>query len=142
MVPGLLVGIMIGRLGCFQAGLSDQTYGVATHGPWAVDFGDGVLRHPVQLYECLAMGMLLAGILLLWPGSSRTLRHWLQSNGFYLFALYYALQRFCWEFLKPYATLLGPLNLFHLVCAALAAYALFMLSRSSPQHHLATESSA
>ena len=26
-------------------------------------------------------------------------------------------QRFLWEFLKPYQTLLGPFNLFHFICA-------------------------
>ena len=29
---------------------------------------------------------------------------------------WYGLQRFVWEFFKPYATLIGPFNLFHLVC--------------------------
>jgi prolipoprotein diacylglyceryltransferase len=43
----LTVGIAIGRVGCFLAGTQDGTYGVATSLPWAVDFGDGVRRHPV-----------------------------------------------------------------------------------------------
>lgn len=37
----LCVGIAIGRIGCFVAGLADDTYGKATSLPWAVDFGDG-----------------------------------------------------------------------------------------------------
>ena len=49
------------------------------------------------------------------------------KNGFYLLVFWYAAQRFCWEFLKPYATVLGPLNIFHVVCLGLAAYALFMM---------------
>jgi hypothetical protein len=40
---------------------------------------------------------------------------------------WYAAQRFCWEFLKPYAPLLGPLNLFHLICLGLMGYAIWML---------------
>ena len=44
---------MIGRTGCFVAGLYDGTYGVHTTLPWGVDFGDGS-RHPTQLYEWLA----------------------------------------------------------------------------------------
>ncbi len=47
----LLVGILIGRTGCFLAGLQDDTYGIATTLPWGVDFGDGVARHPTQLYD-------------------------------------------------------------------------------------------
>jgi prolipoprotein diacylglyceryltransferase len=54
----LCLGIAIGRIGCFLAGLADQTYGVATSLPWAVDFGDGVARHPTQIYEVLALGII------------------------------------------------------------------------------------
>jgi phosphatidylglycerol:prolipoprotein diacylglycerol transferase len=49
----LCVGIAIGRIGCFFAGLADDTYGTATRLPWGVDFGDGVRRHPTQIYEFL-----------------------------------------------------------------------------------------
>jgi len=45
----LCLGIAIGRIGCFTAGLADDTYGTATTLPWGVDFGDGVRRHPTQL---------------------------------------------------------------------------------------------
>ena len=41
--------------------------------------------------------------------------------GFYLFIGVYAGQRFLWEFLKPYGTVIGPFNLFHLLSAALIA---------------------
>ena len=47
----LVVGIAIGRIGCFLTGLDDNTHGLPTSLPWAVDFGDGVPRHPAQLYE-------------------------------------------------------------------------------------------
>lgn len=47
------VGIAIGRIGCFLTGLSDKTYGTATSLPWGVDFGDGIRRHPTQLYEAV-----------------------------------------------------------------------------------------
>ena len=58
----LMIGIAIGRIGCFLAGLDDHTYGNPTQLPWAVDFGDGVPRHPTQLYEIaflLVLAMLL-----------------------------------------------------------------------------------
>lgn len=59
VVPFCL-GLMIGRVGCYLAGLHDGTYGVATTLPWGVDFGDGVLRHPTQIYDVIwAMVMLV-----------------------------------------------------------------------------------
>ena len=53
MIP-LCLGIIVGRWGCLFAGLADQTFGVPTGLPWGVDLGDGVPRHPVQIYESLA----------------------------------------------------------------------------------------
>jgi phosphatidylglycerol---prolipoprotein diacylglyceryl transferase len=47
----LALGIAIGRIGCFLTGLSDNTYGIPSDLPWAIDFGDGISRHPTQLYE-------------------------------------------------------------------------------------------
>src|SRR5262249_49346359 len=51
----LAIGIAIGRIGCFLTGLADGTAGTPTRVPWAVDFGDGVPRHPAQIYETLFM---------------------------------------------------------------------------------------
>jgi phosphatidylglycerol:prolipoprotein diacylglycerol transferase len=56
----MAVGIAIGRIGCFFAGLPDDTYGIPSNLPWAVDFGDGIPRHPTQLYETAAMLILAA----------------------------------------------------------------------------------
>jgi phosphatidylglycerol---prolipoprotein diacylglyceryl transferase len=58
----ILVGIAIGRIGCFLAGIRDDTYGLPTTLPWGMDLGDGILRHPVQLYEiaaAIALALLL-----------------------------------------------------------------------------------
>jgi phosphatidylglycerol---prolipoprotein diacylglyceryl transferase len=54
----LLVGTAIGRVGCFLTGLSDDTGGLPTSWPWGVDFGDGIPRHPTQLYEILFLVLL------------------------------------------------------------------------------------
>ena len=51
-------------------------------------------------------------------------------NGFYLLVLVYAVQRFLWEFLKPYGTLIGPFNLFHFICAGLVIYSCVMIVRA------------
>src|SRR4051812_31082775 len=43
----LILGIAIGRIGCFLPGLPAHPCGVHSRLPWAVDFGDGP-RHPTQ----------------------------------------------------------------------------------------------
>ena len=40
--------VAVGRLGCFAAGCC---HGRSRALPWGVDFGDGLRRHPTQLYE-------------------------------------------------------------------------------------------
>lgn len=125
-VAPLALGIAVGRWGCFLAGLADYTYGTPTALSWGVDFGDGIWRHPVQLYESGAMLVFLTVYLRgIARGSPLFLR-----QGFYLFVGWYALQRFAWEFLKPYPVLAGPFNLFHLICLALLAYSFFMMRQT------------
>jgi len=122
-VAPLALGIAIGRWGCFLAGLPDFTYGTPTSLPWGYDFGDHIRRHPVQLYESFAMMSFLAVYL----GEIARGNAFVVRQGFYLFVGWYAAQRFCWEFLKPYPTLFGPFNLFHLICIVLFAYSLLMM---------------
>lgn len=122
-VAPLALGIAVGRFGCYFAGLPDYTYGTPTTLPWGVDFGDGIHRHPVQLYESVAM----FGFLALYLTALLRRAEFFLRNSFYLFVGWYALQRFAWEFLKPYPAVLGPFNLFHLICIGLLGYSLFML---------------
>lgn len=122
----LCAGIVVGRWGCLFAGLADQTYGLPTALPWAVNLGDGIGRHPVQIYESLAM----AGFLAIYRRALVRGRGWAVRHGFYVFVLAYAVQRFAWEFLKPYPALIGPLNLFHLLMTGLAVYAVTWIART------------
>ncbi|MGB3146951.1 MAG: prolipoprotein diacylglyceryl transferase family protein [Paracoccaceae bacterium] len=125
-VPAFCTSVIVGRIGCFLAGLADDTYGTPSNLPWAHDFGDGLTRHPVQLYESAAMGLFaIYAVVALAQRSSYFLR-----NGFYLMVGAYALQRFVWEFLKPYASVLGPFNLFHLICLMLLLYSATMIRRT------------
>ncbi|MGZ6039964.1 MAG: prolipoprotein diacylglyceryl transferase family protein [Phenylobacterium sp.] len=117
-VGSFSLGVVIGRFGCLFAGLPDGTYGTPTALPWAVDLGDGVGRHPVELYESGAMALFLATYL--WGLKDRA--PWAVRRGFYAMCVWYGVQRFAWEFLKPYPTLLGPFNLFHVLCGGLVAY--------------------
>jgi phosphatidylglycerol---prolipoprotein diacylglyceryl transferase len=120
----LAVGVAVGRIGCFFAGLDDFTYGTPTALPWAHDFGDGVPRHPVQLYESIAMtGFALAYVLHALRGNT-----FVVENGFYLAVGFYGAQRFALEFVKPYGALVGPLTLFHLLSAAIIIYAIIMIT--------------
>ncbi len=117
------IAVTIGRVGCFQAGLDDFAYGVQGSIPWAMDFGDGIRRHPVQLYEAGTMLVVGAAILAgFWRKSP-----WLEANAFYVTIFAYAMQRFAWEFLKPYATVIGPFNVFHVLCLALLVYSVTMM---------------
>jgi prolipoprotein diacylglyceryltransferase len=120
----LAIGVAIGRIGCYLAGLDDFTYGTPTALPWGHDFGDGVPRHPVQLYESAAM----AAFAVFYVAAVLRQNSLVIANGFYLVLIYYAVQRFLWEFLKPYAALLGPLTLFHLLSLFILFYASVMLA--------------
>jgi len=118
------VGVAIGRIGCFLSGIEDFTHGTPTDLAWGHDFGDGVMRHPVQLYESAAMALFaIVYVARVRKGD----RFWI-ANGFYLAVSYYAAQRFVWEFFKPYASVLGPFTLFHLLSAAVLAYAVVMIA--------------
>ena len=116
--PSLALGIAIGRWGCFFTGLPDYTYGTPTAMPWGVDFGDGIARHPVQLYESFCMAALAVALLYGLEGRAR----WAGRYGFYVFCCVYGLQRFMWEFMKPYPQIMGPLNIFHIACICLCVY--------------------
>ena len=83
--------VAVGRIGCFQGGCC---YGLPTSLPWGVDFGDGVLRHPSQLYE---VGFhALAAVVLVWMGRSGVQK----SQHFKLYLAAYAVFRFVTEPLR------------------------------------------
>lgn len=121
----LAVGIAVGRLGCFFSGLADFTYGAPTALPWAVDIGDGVARHPVQLYEALAM----AGFAVVFARALGRNACWAREHAFHALIIYYAATRFAWEFMKPYPPLAGPLNVFHVLMVGLGAYGIIWWRR-------------
>jgi prolipoprotein diacylglyceryltransferase len=124
-VPAFATSVVVGRWGCFLAGISDETHGTPTALPWGHDFGDGVMRHPVQLYESFTMlAFLVVALVLIGQRNAFFMR-----NGFYILVLVYAGQRFLWEFLKPYGAVVGPFNLFHLICAGLVIYSFTMMAR-------------
>ena len=126
-VGSLCVGIAVGRLGCLFAGLADDTYGIPTSLPWGIDLGDGIARHPVQLYESASMLAFFAVYLI----ALRRRAAWTSTRAFYWFVGWYAAQRFVWEFFKPYPRLVGPLDIFQLCAIGLLAYAWWFDARTS-----------
>ena len=113
----LTLGMCIGRIGCFLAGLGDHTYGLATSLPWGVDFGDGVPRHPTQLYEIV---FLLAQYALLHRRRDAFAR---PGDRFRAFMLGYLLFRLLVEFIKPVFHLYpGDLSGLQWLCVAGLVY--------------------
>lgn len=115
----LVAGTVIGRIGCFLAGLNDGTYGVATTLPWGVDFGDGIPRHPTQVYDML---FVLAMGALLWHWRAPLARH--SGLAFKLYLAAYLAWRLLVDGIKPvpYAYVFG-LSGIQVVCVlALACY--------------------
>lgn len=106
----LALGIAWGRIGCFLTGLSDHTYGVATSLPWGVDFGDGIVRHPTQLYESL---FLVLTALILWAGRRYLTHHGLMFRAFMGAYLSFRLGV---ETLKPSLKIYGGLSAIQWAC--------------------------
>ncbi len=117
-VGSFTTGVIVGRWGCLFAGLSDRTYGTPTTLPWGVDLGDHVSRHPVEVYESLAM----LAFLLVYIAGLKVRADWAMRRGFWVMVAWYGAQRFVWEFLKPYPKLFGPFNIFHLISLGLIVY--------------------
>ncbi len=96
MTYPLLFGLAVGRIGCHLAGLTDGTHGNPSELPWAIDFGDGIPRHPVNLYEVIFLALLALFINIKEKKGAL-------PNGmrFKIFMVGYLLWRFAVEFIKP-----------------------------------------
>jgi len=118
----LTLAVAIGRLGCFFGGIQDHTYGIPANVPWSVDFGDGIPRHPVQLYEIL--------FLLALAGSLIYLRRRNLPNGYLyrIFLMSYLAWRLAIDFSKP-EPVFGGLSSIQWACLA----ALLWYSRKFPR---------
>lgn len=92
LVPPLVLAHAFGRIGCF---LNGCCYGKPSSVPWAVAFpGEGIPRHPTQLYEML----FLLGLFAFLKGlERRSPRPW---TLLLTYGLAYGLWRFAVEFLR------------------------------------------
>lgn len=91
----LVIGMIVGRVGCQLSDARDLTYGIPTSLPWGWNYGDGVPRHPTALYEIVALALIGWAIL-----RSKRLRAQ-SGNRFRALMVGYLALRFALDFLKP-----------------------------------------
>lgn len=109
----LLLALVIGRIGCFTMGVYEETYGLPTSFFTGMNLGDGVLRHPVTVYE-------IGFLIVLWRVLYQVHRRAALQNGalFKLFLIAYLLFRFCLDFIKPHYTSGIGLSTIQITCVA------------------------
>jgi phosphatidylglycerol:prolipoprotein diacylglycerol transferase len=138
--PGIALGHVTGRLGCFAAGCC---YGRATNVPWAVVFTSpqaaanvgtplGIPLHPTQLYESGAELLILIVLL----ATERRGRPF-PGRTFWLYMILYAISRYIIEFFRgdPRGVIFGvsTSQFISLLLAPLAIAMLIWLSRTRPE---------
>ena len=129
--PGIALGHVIGRFGCFFAGCC---YGKPTTVPWAITFTDpfaaanvgtplNVPLHPTQLYEAGAELLILV-LLLATERKGRPFA----GRTFWLYMLLYAISRFIIEFYRgDERGAVGPFSTSQFISLILAPLAIVML---------------
>ena len=137
--PGIALGHVTGRLGCFAAGCC---YGKPTDAPWAVIFTNplaasnvgtplGIPLHPTQLYEAGAELLILLFLL----ATERKARPF-AGRTFWSYMFLYAVSRYIIEIYRgdPRGELLGfsTSQFISLVLAPLSLIMLAWLARSTP----------
>jgi phosphatidylglycerol:prolipoprotein diacylglycerol transferase len=144
--PGIALGHVIGRLGCFLAGCC---YGRSTDVPWAVTFTNEYARqnvgtplniplHPTQLYEAGAE-LLILGLLLVLERRGRQF----PGRTFWSYMLVYGITRFIIEMYRGDARgMVGALSTSQFVSVLLVPLSIVMLvllsRRPSPERKVAT----
>lgn len=111
----IILGIIIGRFGCFLSGIKEFTYGRETSFFIGMDLGDGLYRHPIALYEVVFLLLLFVLIKRL----QKKARLPISGDYFKLFMISYFSFRFSIEFLKPnsfYVLGLSSIQILCLIC--------------------------
>lgn len=107
----LILGIFIGRIGCFLSGIREFTYGKPTSFFLGINLGDGIKRHPIALYELFFLAGLFWLLKYLWENKKL-------ENGtlFKFFMIVYFSWRFAVEFLKPNTFFISGLSSIQWLC--------------------------
>ncbi|WP_024770751.1 prolipoprotein diacylglyceryl transferase family protein [Aquimarina macrocephali] len=113
----IILGIIIGRIGCFLAGVKEFTYGRQTSSFLGMDLGDGLYRYPIALFEVVFL-------LVLWRILKRfQIKSKIESGLlFKYFMISYFLFRFCIEFLKPNTFFILGLSSIQYLCILCMIY--------------------
>jgi phosphatidylglycerol---prolipoprotein diacylglyceryl transferase len=136
--PGIALGHVVGRFGCFFAGCC---FGKPTTMPWGITFTDpfaeanvgtplNIPLHPTQLYEAGAEFIILMILL----GTERKGRPF-DGRTFWLYMLLYAISRFIIEFYR--GDVRGSVGVFstsQFISIILAPLAVVMLARLARAH--------
>lgn len=113
----IILGIFIGRIGCFLSGMDEFTYGKETSFFLGMDLGDGLHRHPLALYELLFLPILFTGLKYIKTNTA------LQSGElFKFFMIAYFGFRFFIEFLKPNVFFVVGLSSIQWLCIVCLLY--------------------
>lgn len=107
----IILSLIIGRLGCFSMGVYEETYGNETHFITGMNLGDGIMRHPVTLYEIIFL-------IFTWIFIKAQSKKFTLANGavFKIFLTSYFIFRFFCDFLKPVYTVFWGLSTIQLTC--------------------------
>lgn len=114
----IIVGIIIGRLGCFLAGTKEFTFGKETNFYFGMDLGDGLSRHPIALYEIV----FLLGLFFLIQQLQKSRQPLKKGSHFKIFMIGYFSFRFMLEFLKPNSYFLFGLSSIQYLCLLCLLY--------------------
>ncbi|MCF6140406.1 prolipoprotein diacylglyceryl transferase [Flavobacterium sp. K77] len=106
----IILGIFIGRIGCFLSGINEFTYGKVTTFFLGMDLGDHLNRHPIVLYELVFLVFLF---LFLWKLKQLNIKNGLL---FQYFMISYFGFRFLIEFLKPNIYFIFCLSSIQILC--------------------------
>lgn len=109
----LAFALAVGRWGCVCNGCCA---GLPTDLPWGVDFGDGVRRHPTQIYESLFHAVWAVVLVRM------ARRDALPYQRLKLYLIAYCTFRFAIEFIRMEPLWLGKLTYYQVVVAGFATF--------------------
>lgn len=122
-IPAVPLGYTFGRIGNF---VNNELFGRVTEFPLAMNFGDGLLRHPSQLYEAFFEGIIL--FIFLWLVRKK---EWAQNRLLGLYIIGYALARFFIEYTREpdshLGFIIGSLTMGQLLSIAMIAIGIYVL---------------
>lgn len=125
----MILALIIGRIGCFSMGVYEETYGTITNFFTGMDLGDGMMRHPVTLYEIVFLLCLWISIVFIEKHSDLT-----EGGRFKLFMIAYCSFRFFLDFIKPSYIVIAGLSTIQLTALLGLTYYFILWLQSQKQN--------